>query len=33
MRTLTADEVAAHGQRTAQGWSVVEDAIEPDLLT
>jgi ectoine hydroxylase-related dioxygenase (phytanoyl-CoA dioxygenase family) len=33
MRTLTGDEVAAHVDRIAeQGWTVVEDAVEPDLI-
>jgi ectoine hydroxylase-related dioxygenase (phytanoyl-CoA dioxygenase family) len=33
MRTLSADEVAAHVERIAeQGFSVIEDAIEPDLV-
>jgi ectoine hydroxylase-related dioxygenase (phytanoyl-CoA dioxygenase family) len=33
MRTLTADEIAAHVERIGEvGWTVVEDAIEPDLV-
>ncbi len=33
MRTLTGDEVATHVDRiAAEGWTVVEDAIEPDLV-
>jgi ectoine hydroxylase-related dioxygenase (phytanoyl-CoA dioxygenase family) len=33
MRTLTPDELAAHAAAIAeQGWTVVEDAIEPDLV-
>jgi ectoine hydroxylase-related dioxygenase (phytanoyl-CoA dioxygenase family) len=33
MRTLTDDEVVAHAGRIAeQGWTVVEDAVEPDLV-
>jgi ectoine hydroxylase-related dioxygenase (phytanoyl-CoA dioxygenase family) len=33
MRTLTDDEVATHVDRiAAEGWTVVEDAIEPDLV-
>ncbi|HET6665612.1 MAG TPA: phytanoyl-CoA dioxygenase family protein, partial [Acidimicrobiales bacterium] len=33
MRTLTGEEVATHADRVAeQGWTVVEDAIEPDLV-
>jgi ectoine hydroxylase-related dioxygenase (phytanoyl-CoA dioxygenase family) len=33
MRTLTDDEVAAHVERIAeQGFSVIEDAVEPDLV-
>ena len=33
MRTLTGDEVAVHVDRIAeQGWSVIEDAVEPDLI-
>ena len=33
MRSLSEDEVAAHVGRIAeQGWSVVEDAIEADLI-
>ena len=32
MRTLTPEELASHTDRIAeQGWTVVEDAIEPDL--
>ncbi|HEX8804552.1 MAG TPA: phytanoyl-CoA dioxygenase family protein [Acidimicrobiales bacterium] len=33
MRTLTAEETATHVGRIAErGWTVVEDAIEPDLV-
>jgi hypothetical protein len=33
MRTLTGEEIASHAERVAgQGWTVVEDAIEPDLV-
>jgi ectoine hydroxylase-related dioxygenase (phytanoyl-CoA dioxygenase family) len=33
MRTLTPGDVATHLQAVeAQGWSVIEDAIEPDLV-
>jgi ectoine hydroxylase-related dioxygenase (phytanoyl-CoA dioxygenase family) len=33
MRTLTGEEVTAHADRVAeQGWTVVDDAIEPDLV-